>query len=569
MEEDLELGKSKRPRWWIALLVILLGLGAAGVLSYWGFLEKEDASADASSEAGTYYCPMHPSFTSDEPGNCPICSMKLVPLENAPANHEHAEDGDIASSSAPTDLPPPPTAASPPGAGSSTALFVPPQRQQLIGVKLSEVKRAPASVETRAVGKVAFDETRVAHIHTKVSGWVEEVFVDFVGKPVQKGEVLFTLYSPDLVATQEEYLLALQARKELGESSFDRVADGSRRLLESARRRLELWDVTAAQIEALEREGKVTRTLAIHSPVNGIVTERAAYHHGRYVTPELDLYTIVDLSRVWVLADVYEYEVPLMKVGAVAEIELPYASEGRPLRGRVTFVYPFLQAATRTVQVRMEFPNPELVLRPDMFVNVRLKSDLGSRLVVPKDALMDTGEKQYVFVDQGEGYFEPRLVNAGPEVAEGRVIEEGLEEGEKVVTAANFILDSESRLRGAFDSLGRPSPPETAGAPGPSGMTAQVTTDPSPAKVGKNRVRVKLVDGGGQPIADAEVELRIFMPQMGSMAPLESKANLSAVGGGEYAGELDIPMAWTWETTVTARKDGRVIGTLMTSITAR
>ena len=569
MEEDLELGKSKRPRWWIALLVILLGLGAAGVLSYWGFLEKEDASADASSEAGTYYCPMHPSFTSDEPGNCPICSMKLVPLENAPANHEHAEDGDIASSSAPTDLPPPPTAASPPVAGSSTALFVPPQRQQLIGVKLSEVKRAPASVETRAVGKVAFDETRVAHIHTKVSGWVEEVFVDFVGKPVQKGEVLFTLYSPDLVATQEEYLLALQARKELGESSFDRVADGSRRLLESARRRLELWDVTAAQIEALEREGKVTRTLAIHSPVNGIVTERAAYHHGRYVTPELDLYTIVDLSRVWVLADVYEYEVPLMKVGAVAEIELPYASEGRPLRGRVTFVYPFLQAATRTVQVRMEFPNPELVLRPDMFVNVRLKSDLGSRLVVPKDALMDTGEKQYVFVHQGEGYFEPRLVNAGPEVAEGRVIEEGLEEGEKVVTAANFILDSESRLRGAFDSLGRPSPPETAGAPGPSGMTAQVTTDPSPAKVGKNRVRVKLVDGGGQPIADAEVELRIFMPQMGSMAPLESKANLSAVGGGEYAGELDIPMAWTWETTVTARKDGRVIGTLMTSITAR
>jgi hypothetical protein len=182
---------------------------------------------------------------------------------------------------------------------------------------------------------------------------------------------------------------------------------------------------------------------------------------------------------------------------------------------------------------------------------------------------MDTGEKQYVFVDQGEGYFEPRPVKAGPEVAEGRVIDEGLDEGERVVTAANFILDSESRLRGAFDALGRPSAPEMTGAPSPSAMTAQVTTDPSPAKVGKNRVRVELLDEGGQPISDAQVELRIFMPQMGSMAPMESKAILSAAGGGDYVGELDIPMAWTWETTVTARKDGRVIGTAMTSITAR
>jgi len=327
--------------------------------------------------------------------------------------------------------------------------------------------------------------------------------------------------------------------------------------------------MTAAQIEALEREGKVTRTVAIYSPVEGIVIERAAYHHGRYVTPELDLYTIVDLSRVWVLADVYEYELPFMKVGAVAEIELPYASGTKPLRGRVVFVYPFLQPATRTAQVRMEFPNPDSGLRPEMFVNVRLRTELRPRVVVPKDAVMDTGEKQYAFVDLGEGYFEPRQVKAGPEVAEGRVIEEGLEEGERVVTAANFILDSESRLKGAFDSLGQPSAPEMAGAPGPSGITAQLTTDPSPAKVGKNRVRVKLMDASGQPIPDAEVDLRIFMPQMGSMAPMESKAILSPVGGGEYAGELDIPMAWTWETTITVRKDGRVIGTVMTNITAR
>jgi len=569
MTEDLELVKSRpRWKWWIVAFLILLGLAGAGTWVYRSLLQKDGATADVPSEAGRYHCRMHPSFTSDEPGNCPICSMKLVSLENAPTNDEHAGNPDIASSTNLADLPPS-SAAAPPGAASPSAVFVPPQRQQLIGVKLSEVKRASVSVETRAVGKVAFDETRVAHIHTKVSGWVEEVFVDFVGKPVRKGEPLFNLYSPDLVASQEEYLLALRAQKELGDSSFDRVADGSRRLLESARRRLELWDVTAAQIEALEREGKVTRTIAIHSPVDGIVTERAAYHHGRYVTPELDLYTIVDLSRVWVLADVYEYELPFMKVGAVAEIELPYASGTKPLRGRVLFVYPFLQPATRTVQVRMEFPNPELVLRPDMFVNVRLRTALGPRVVVPKDAVMDTGENQYAFVDKGEGYFEPRQVKLGPEVAEGRVVEEGLEEGERVVTAANFILDSESRLKGAFDSLGQPSAPEMAGAPGPTEITAQLTTDPSPAKVGKNRVRVKVVDGSGQPIADAEVELGIFMPQMGSMAPMQSKSILSAAGGGEYVGELDIPMAWTWETTITVRKAGRVIGAVQTSITAR
>jgi RND family efflux transporter MFP subunit len=568
MKEDLELGKSKpRRRWWIVAFLILPGLAGGGMWVYRSLLQKDAATADVPLEAGRYYCPMHPSFTSDEPGNCAICSMKLVPRENAPTDPEPAENDDVASSAA-SDIPPPP-AERPEGAASPPAVFVPPQRQQLIGVKLSEVKRASVSVETRAVGKVAYDETRVAHIHTKVSGWVEEVFVDFVGKPVRKGEPLFNLYSPDLVASQEEYLLALRAQKELGDSSFDRVADGSRRLLESARRRLELWDMTAGQIEALEREGKVTRTVAIHSPVDGVVTERAAYHHGRYVTPELDLYTIVDLSRVWVLADVYEYELPFMKAGAAAEIELPYAGDTKPLRGRVSFVYPFLQPATRTVQVRMEFPNPALVLRPDMFVNVRLRTDLGPRVVVPKDAVLDTGENQYAFVDKGEGYFEPRQIKVGPEVAEGRVVEEGLEEGERVVTAANFILDSESRLKGAFDSLGRPSPPETAGAPGPSGMTAQVTTDPSPAKVGKNRVRVELLDGGGEPIPNAEVELRIFMPQMGSMAPMESKTILSAVGDGEYGGELDIPMAWTWETTITARKAGAVIGMTMTSITAR
>jgi Cu(I)/Ag(I) efflux system membrane fusion protein len=447
--------------------------------------------------------------------------------------------------------------------------FVPPQRQQLIGVKRAEARRAPAVVEIRAVGRVAYDETRLTHIHAKVSGWIEEAFVDFVGKPVRKGEALFTIYSPELLASQEEYLVALRAQKELGESSFSRVSEGAERLLESARRRLSLWDMTPAQIEALEREGEVTRTVTVHSPVDGIVLERAAYQHGRYVTPELDLYTIVDLGSVWVLAEVYEYELPFVQVGAVAEIEMPYAGGGRPLRGRVTFVYPFLQPATRTLRVRMEFPNPGFALKPEMFVNVRLGADLGPRLLVPEDAVMDTGEKQYVFVDKGEGYFEPRRVKVGPDVGGGRVIEEGLDEGEHVATAANFILDSESRLKGAFDAMGRPGEPPAIPPGVAERIQIELRTDPSPAKVGKNQVRVKVFDPSGGPILDAEVELRIFMPQMGSMAPMESRSSLRSVGGGDYVGDLSVPMAWTWETTVTVRRSGETIGTARTSITAR
>ena len=387
--------------------------------------------ASVQSAKTTYYCPMHPHYRSDKPGNCPICSMKLVPLEASP-EPATTEAG----------APPP-------------MLRIAPERQQQIGVKLATVARQSAIVEIRAAGKVAYDETRIAHVHTKVSGWIEEVFVGFVGASVKQGQPLFTLYSPDLVASQEEYLLALRAERELGGSALPRAAEGSRSLLEASRRRLQLWDLTPEQIAGLEKSGQVSRTVTVHSPVSGVVTEREAYHHGRTVTPEMDLYTIVDVSRVWVLADVYEYEIPNVRVGQAAEAQLPYDTD-KPLAGKVAFIAPFLDPKTRTVQVRIEFANPGLALKPEAFVNVLLRRDMGPRLVVPKDALMDTGRAQYVFVDKGEGYFEPREVRVGPEVAAGRVVTEGLSEGERIVTAANFILDSESRLKGAFDAMGRP-----------------------------------------------------------------------------------------------------------------
>jgi RND family efflux transporter MFP subunit len=556
-----ETGRRSAGRRWLAVsvIVIVLSIGIGGV-----WLSLRSASTGQSNAVGkeTYYCPMHPSYRSDKPGNCPICSMKLVPLETAAPSPATGQPSGMAEMQ-----PTAPPSATPGGAAPS--IRIDPVRQQQIGVKFASASVVPATVEIRAVGKVAYDETRIAHVHTKVSGWIEDVLVNFVGAPVRMGQPLFTIYSPDLVAAQQEYLLALRGREELGASSFPRIAEGSRSLVADSRRRLELWDMTPGQIEALEKRGEVSRTVTIVSPVSGVVTERAAYHHGRYVSPDLDLYTIVDLSRVWVQAEVYEFEMPHVRVGQSAEVSLPSDPERPPLEGRVTFVSPVLDPTTRTVGVRLEFPNPDDSLKPESFVNVTLRRELGSRLVVPNDAVLDTGKTQYVFVDKGNGYLEPREVKTGAEALEGRVIAKGLESGERVVTAANFILDSESRLKGAFDAMTETPAAEAPAAGAAANIRAEVMTDPSPAKVGKNKVRAKVMDPSGQPIDDAEAEVRIFMPQMGSMAPMEAKAVLRPVGDGVYEGELDIPMAWTWTTTITVRKGGKVVGTADTSITAR
>ena len=550
----------------------VLMVGAAGLTWRW----RIHHAGSAASAGATYYCPMHTSYHSDKPGNCPICSMKLVPLTASPAAGAPSPS---ASATGMADMPgmaasgsAPPAGGTPPETAATEGpptIQIPPERQQQIGVKFAAAVLQPARIEIRAVGRVAPDETRIAHIHTKVTGWIEDVFVNFVGQPVRKGQPLFTIYSPDLVASQEEYLLALRGRRELKDSPFSQVSEGSSELLQAARRRLELWDMTPAQIRDLEAAGKVSRTVTVFSPVSGVVTERAAYHHGRTVTPDLDLYTIVDLSRLWVLADVYEYEMEHVKVGQAAEIELPYEGQPNNLVGRVTFIAPFLDPKTRTVQVRMEFPNSGQMLKPESFVNVRLRRDLGPRLVVPKDAVMETGKGQYVFVDKGEGYLEPRPVKAGAEVERGRIIAEGLREGERVASAANFILDSESRLKGAFEAMGGPQPGAAATAAAGPKLRIELATSPSPAKVGKNTVRVKVADPQGQPVTGADVEVRIFMSQMGSMAPMEAKAVLQPESAGQYAGEIEIPMAWTWETTVTVRKAGQVMGTTRTSITAR
>jgi len=457
-----------------------------------------------------------------------------------------------------------------PAAGASIGqIYIAPERQQLIGVKLASAEMKSLVKEIRTVGRVAYDETKIAHIHTRVSGFVEEVFADYVGKSVKVGEPLFTIYSPDLVATQQEYLLALKSNAVLKDSAFPWVSGGSNNLLEAARQRLLLWDIAPSEIEALEKQGEVKRALAIHSPVSGVVTERQAYHHGRYVTPEMDLYTIVDLSRVWVLGQVYESDLPLLRSGQMVQIELPYSSNLNKRQGRVVFISPTLDPKTRATEVRVEFPNPDLALKPDMFVNFNLSIPLGRQLAVPADAVLDTGTQQYVFVDKGQGYFEPRQIKVGARTEDVYAIESGLKAGEQVVTSANFILDSESRLKGAFANMGEASR-VPVGAPVPGAQTLQVEVlEPKTAKPGSNSIRLRLKDSSGKPIEGAEVEVGLFMPQMGNMPPMSSNAALTDEGGGVYSGAIQFLMAWTWETTVTAKKNGQVIGSAKTTITAR
>jgi RND family efflux transporter MFP subunit len=257
----------------------------------------------------------------------------------------------------------------------------------------------------------------------------------------------------------------------LKDSSFPWVSGGSTNLLGAARRRLLLWDITEDEIKELERESKAKRALTIYSPVSGVVTERAAYHHGRQVTPEMDLYTIVDLSTVWVLGEIQESDLPYIRPGQVVQVEFPYSGGMNERAGRVAFISPLLNGATRTAQMRVEFANPDLTLLPDMFVDFQARVPLGARVAVPEDAVMDTGTEQYVFVDKGQGYFEPRAVKLGPEAGGYYAIESGLQVGEMVVTAANFVLDSESRLKGAFAGMGAPAAQRT-------GHEGHVTQEP-------------------------------------------------------------------------------------------
>jgi Cu(I)/Ag(I) efflux system membrane fusion protein len=324
-------------------------------------------------------------------------------------------------------------------------------KQQLIGVRTAEAKREILSRDVRTTGQIVADETRIAHVHVKINGFIDKVFVDYIGQPVKKGQPLFTLYSPDLVSTQEEYLIAKRSEKTLGGSPFAEVAQGSQSLLRSTRERLKLWDISDEQIKKLDESGEVSRALTFYSPITGFVTDRKAFPQTS-VNPDTELYTVSDLSTIWVNADIFEYEVPFVKVGQRAEMQLSYYP-GKKWNGRVSFIYPTVDPTTRTVKVRLEFPNPDFQLKPQMFADVQLKVSYGNQIVVPQEAVLDSGKEQTVFVAHEGGYFEPRKVTTGAKLDGKVVVLSGIRAGETVVTSGNFLVDSESRLKSATGSM--------------------------------------------------------------------------------------------------------------------
>ena len=329
---------------------------------------------------------------------------------------------------------------------------IPPERLQTIGVKYEQVERRPLEKVIRTVGRVAVDERKLAKVTIKFHGWIEQLFVSATGDHVKKGQRLFTIYSPDLVATQEEYLLALQSRKQLGDSEIPEVAAGSKDLLEATRHRLHLWDIGEEHIRELEQTKQVTKTLPIHSPISGTVIRKEVLQ-GTHVEPGEELYTIADLSHVWVLADIYEYELSFVKIGQKAAVTLSY-DPGTVLTAQVGFIYPTLDPKTRTAKVRFELDNADEKLKPDMYANVELRMNLGTRLAIPQEAVIESGEKQVVFLHLGGGKLEPRLVKTGVKTGEWSEVLTGLKEGDHLVTSANFLIDSESRLKSVVEGMG-------------------------------------------------------------------------------------------------------------------
>ena len=330
-------------------------------------------------------------------------------------------------------------------------MTIAPERLQTIGVKFQEAARRRLDKTVRTVGRVEIDERLVGRVNLKFEGWIEQLLVSAVGDHVKKGQPLFTIYSPDLVATQEEYLLSLQSYREMGKSEFPEVARGAKDLLEATRRRLQLWDIKENHIQNLEQTGTVLRTLPIHSPISGTVIRMEA-RAGTFVTPGTELYFIADLSRIWVLADIYEYELPFVRKGQDATVTLSYDPYLK-LHGHVAFIYPTLDAKTRTARVRFELDNPSEKLKPDMYANVELTIPLGTRLVVPRDAVLESGERQLLFIHHGGGQLEWRNVTLGARTGDWVEIREGLKEGEHVVTGANFLIDSESQLKAAVGGM--------------------------------------------------------------------------------------------------------------------
>ena len=446
-----------------------------------------------------------------------------------------------------------------------------PERMQSIGVRTGRVEYKTINSEIRAMGTVDVDERRVAYVQTRYPGWVKDVFVNATYQFVRKGKPLFTIYSPELVASQQEYLLAKANAGRLGQSSVEGVSAGADTLLRSARERLLQWSLSEQDISKLETSGKPLTEFTFASPVSGYVVERMVLPNA-YVQPEMRLYSIADLSTVWINAQVFQQDAGRLKPGDPADITVD-SYPTRVFHAHVEQVLPQVDPATRTLRVRLSMPNPTLALKPGMFVNVRLRAPLGRQLFVPASAVLQAGSRQIVFLSRGRGSFEPREVQLSAPTDEGFVVLKGLKSGDTVVTSANFLIDSESQLQAAAGAY-TPPPPGAGTAAAMNGpkpqASAELTTDPSPPHKGKNRVQVKLASSDGKPLSAARVTVRFFMagmPEMG-MAEMNVTSQLTDRGNGVYAGEVELGSGGTFQVTILAEQAGKTVLTKRLNLTA-
>jgi RND family efflux transporter MFP subunit len=471
----------------VTAAVAALAILAGGVVAFYkvpafhALLHPHPAGDNAAKTAEQYTCGMHPFILSDKPGNCPICGMTLTKVESsaAPAGTGAAPSAPAAGPSGRArkilfyrnPMNPKITSQSPAkdemgmdfvpvyedeakgGGGGGTlpegyaTVHVGAEKVRLAGIQTATATREAISLPVRAAGVVVPDEKRVRRVQAKIDGWVEKLHTNFTGQLVTKGQPLLEIYSPELVATQREYLLARAGVDRMKESPYEDARQMSSGLARAARTRLKLFDVPESFIEELERTGKVRRTVTLDAPVSGYVTGKEVFE-GTRVSPGMDLLTVTDLSRVWIEADLYENEAQSVRVGQTAALET-VADPGAKMKGRVAFIYPTLSPETRTLKVRFDFPNPGLRLKPQMYVDVSLDLHAVTGVVIPDSALIDTGVRQIVFVDAGDGSFEPREVKVGVRGDGKAQILSGVKAGEKVAVGANFLLDSESKLRAA------------------------------------------------------------------------------------------------------------------------
>jgi RND family efflux transporter MFP subunit len=481
------------------------------------------------------------------------------PAQNAGA--DHAAMGMTAGTPQPT-----PDQSGPTPRGDVT---IDPRRQQLIGVRTAPAMREPMQHGLRTVGTVRYNETTLADINLRLEGWIRDLHVDYTGQPVEKGQSLFTFYSPDLLATQQEYLLALKTRDQLQTSVIADAKERAEQLVTAARQRLVLWNLPDEEIRALDEKRKAPDVVTFRSPVSGFVIEKQALQ-GMHVSPGQTLYKVANLSTVWVEANVYEQEMALARIGQRATVTLD-AYPGETFEGRAIYIYPFVDENTRTVKVRFQFVNPRGRLKPGMYANVELQGGGTTGLVVPSNAVLDSGVEKVVFVAQGDGYFTPRTVKVGRRSGDRIEILDGVKEGEQVATGATFFLDSESQLRAGLQNYESPQAGLSAPTADTSALDIAFRSEPDPPRTGDALLEVSVKDAKGQPVTDAEVSVLFFMPAMPTMnmPAMRNETKLPHAGGGMYRGSGQVMMAGRWDVTVTVSKGGQAVARKQFAVAAR